>query len=198
MFFLNHISPKTDAQIEGKLDCLQRPKDGPGMFRCLEAEALPPPGFWSITNIWAERHIPTGLPPSPCAHGPGVSPARKGRKPECGPPSAASGPRPPGAPVTYVVSENCMHRCHTHTEAGMRPSNLQVHQPPLGRGQGLFPQVHNQPFPVSATAFWKLSPPTSKIQELQWSKSLCLPAPTFLPRLSPKRMFFLSLASYLT
>ena len=132
--------------------CLQRPKDGPSMSRCLEAEALPPPGFWSITNNWAERHIPTRLPPSPCAHGPGVSPARKGRKPECCPPSAASGPGPPGAPLTYVASENYVHRCHTHTEAGTRPSNLQVHQPPLGRGQGLFPQVHNQSFPVSANS----------------------------------------------
>lgn len=35
-------------------------------------------------------------------HWPRIGPARKGQEPECCPPSAASGPGPPGAPVTNL------------------------------------------------------------------------------------------------
>lgn len=101
-----------------------------------------------------------------------------------------------GTTCHQLPSASCVHQCLTHAEAKTRPSNLQARRPPRGRGRGLFPQVHNQSAPLRPhTAFWKLSPPTSEVQELQCSKSLCLQDPSFPSRLSSERMFFLSLAA---
>lgn len=39
------------------------PKTSPACQDTWQYRLLPPPGFWSTTDIWAERHIPTGLLP---------------------------------------------------------------------------------------------------------------------------------------
>lgn len=85
-----------------------------------------------------------------------------------------------------------------HTQSLASGLGTLIYSQPLHFGDS------SQPVPPAFTinpslglqpVFLKLSLPTSKA----WgpAKSLCLQTLTFLPRLSPKGMFFLSLASYL-
>lgn len=118
--------------------CLQSPRDGPGMSGYLVAEALPPPGFWSIIDIWAETRLHWATAPRP--------------------ESAQMGARalPSQHRLWVWTTRSTRHlfstrelyrRCHTHTEAGMRPSSFHVHRPPHRRGRGLFPQSSQQALP---------------------------------------------------
>lgn len=78
---------------------------------------LPPPGFWSTTDIWAERHIPTGLLPLILTMWP---------KNWSGSHSACPLALPLGLDhwTSRMPVSHSVHRSHTHAEAGTRPSNL--------------------------------------------------------------------------
>lgn len=135
---------------------------------------LPPSGFWSITDIWAETHPRWVAAPHPAHMAQELVQMGRSRSHRACPLSIPSRTGSPGAPVAYVPSGCCMHRCHTHTEAGTRPSNLCLHQPLLGRGQGLFPQSSHLTLPSACGSLLEaLLHPPPKHQERYCSTGLC-------------------------
>lgn len=127
----NHISPKTDAQIElwGKiLDCsLTNSQRLPWLVKTPGSTGphLPPTSGQSLT-FGPRDTSPLGCCPSSCP-----------RSPRTGPGVivlASLWARTTRAPVTHVESESRTHRYHTQAEAGTRPSNPRRCQPLLRRG----------------------------------------------------------------